>query len=98
MITLRMGNTRHAGDRSVSIAMEVRSPMSERIKLSEEEWRERLTPEQFEVTRRAGTERAFAGKYTDCKEDGIYRCVCCGTPLYDSQTKYNSGSGWPSFW
>lgn len=72
--------------------------MSERIKLSDEAWRERLTPEQFEVTRRAGTERAFAGEYTDCKEEGVYCCVCCGAPLYDSQTKYDSGSGWPSFW
>lgn len=72
--------------------------MSERLRLSEEEWRQRLTPEQFEVTRRGGTERAFTGKYNDCKDPGVYRCVCCDAPLYDSETKYDSGSGWPSFW
>lgn len=66
--------------------------------LSDAEWRERLTREQYEVTRRAGTERAFTGKYWDTKTPGIYHCVCCGEPLFDSRTKYDSGSGWPSFW
>jgi peptide-methionine (R)-S-oxide reductase len=61
-------------------------------------WRERLTPEQFQVTRKKGTERAFTGEYYDCKTPGVYACVCCGMPLFDSETKYDSGSGWPSFW
>lgn len=57
-----------------------------------------LTPEQFNICREKGTERAFTGKYWDCKLDGIYQCVCCDQPLFDSKTKYDSGSGWPSFW
>jgi peptide-methionine (R)-S-oxide reductase len=59
---------------------------------------EKLTPEQFHVCREKGTERAFTGKYWDSKHDGIYRCVCCEQELFDSRTKYDSGSGWPSFW
>jgi peptide-methionine (R)-S-oxide reductase len=65
---------------------------------TETEWRKQLTPEQFEVTRRRGTERAFTGEYWNKKDDGIYRCVCCGQPLFDSETKFDSGTGWPSFW
>ncbi len=59
---------------------------------------EQLTPEQFHICREKGTERAFTGQYWDCKEDGIYCCVCCGQALFDSATKYDSGSGWPSYW
>lgn len=66
--------------------------------ISEQQWREQLTTEQFAVCRQKGTERPFSGKYTDCKEDGIYACICCGNPLFDANHKYNSGSGWPSFW
>ena len=62
------------------------------------EWREQLTPEQYHVTRKAGTERAFSGKYCDCHEDGVYTCVCCGTELFDAETKFDSGTGWPSFY
>jgi peptide-methionine (R)-S-oxide reductase len=66
--------------------------------VSKQEWRERLTDEQFYVCREKGTERAFTGEYHDCKDKGIYRCICCGEPLFDSDTKFNSGTGWPSFW
>ena len=65
---------------------------------TEAEWRKRLTPEQFRVTRKKGTERAFNGAYWHTKDDGIYQCVCCGEPLFDSKTKFDSGTGWPSFW
>ncbi len=67
-------------------------------KQTEQQWREKLTPEQFDICRNKGTERAFTGKYTDCKKIGVYLCACCGESLFDSETKYNSGSGWPSFW
>jgi peptide-methionine (R)-S-oxide reductase len=69
----------------------------EKLKKSEAEWREQLSDEQFEVTRKAGTERAFTGKYWDAKADGSYCCVCCGQQLFDSETKFDSGTGWPSF-
>ncbi len=69
-----------------------------RIRKTEEEWAQQLTPEQFAVTRRKGTERAFTGEYHDCKADGTYHCVCCGAELFRSDEKYDSGSGWPSFW
>lgn len=65
---------------------------------SEQEWREQLSPEQFAICRQKGTERAFTGKYWDCKTPGTYTCACCGEPLFDSATKYDSGSGWPSFY
>jgi peptide-methionine (R)-S-oxide reductase len=68
------------------------------INKTDREWQEQLTPEQFAVCRQKGTERPFTGKYTDCKDDGIYQCVCCGNPLFDASTKFDSGSGWPSFW
>lgn len=69
----------------------------EHLNLSESEWRKRLTPEQYHVLREAGTERAFAGKYTDNKADGVYHCAACGLALFDSADKYDSGSGWPAF-
>ena len=67
-------------------------------KHSDEEWHTLLTPEQFNICRNKATEPPFSGKYTDCKEPGTYVCICCGNPLFTSETKYNSGSGWPSFW
>ena len=70
----------------------------EQLPTTDEQWRERLKPEQFDVTRKGGTERAFTGEYWDCHEDGTYNCVCCGEPLFSSETKFESGSGWPSFW
>jgi peptide-methionine (R)-S-oxide reductase len=72
--------------------------MAEKIEKPDEEWRKQLTPEQYAVTRRKGTEPAFTGQYWDNHESGLYRCVCCGNPLFQSDTKYESGTGWPSFW
>ncbi len=71
--------------------------MAEPIEKTDAEWREQLTPEQYEVCRRKGTEPAFTGKYHDCKDDGVYRCVCCGEELFRSDSKFDSGTGWPSF-
>jgi peptide-methionine (R)-S-oxide reductase len=69
-----------------------------KIQKTEEEWQDQLTSEQYHVTRMKGTERPFSGEYNDNKEEGIYRCVACDAPLFSSDTKYDSGSGWPSFW
>jgi peptide-methionine (R)-S-oxide reductase len=73
-------------------------PMSGRVEKSDAEWRAVLTDEQFRVTRQKGTERAFTGPYWNTKDDGIFQCVCCGQALFDAKTKYDSGTGWPSFW
>ena len=72
--------------------------MAEKIHKTDEEWRQMLTPEQFEVARKKGTERAFTGKYWDLHDHGMYLCVCCGNELFTSETKYDSGCGWPSFY
>ena len=69
----------------------------EELPQTDDEWRERLTPEQYQVARKAGTEPAFTGEYWDCHDHGIYECVCCGEPLFSSDTKFESGTGWPSF-
>ena len=71
--------------------------MAEKVVKTEAEWRAQLTPEQYEVCRRKGTERAFTGRYHATKTDGVYRCSCCGNELFDSSAKYESGTGWPSF-
>lgn len=75
-----------------------RNSMAEKIKKSESEWKQQLTPEQYRVTRQKGTETPFSGEYVDTETEGMYRCVCCGEPLFTSETKFHSGCGWPSFY
>jgi peptide-methionine (R)-S-oxide reductase len=72
--------------------------MADKIIKTDEEWRKQLTPEQYHVTRQAGTEPAFTGKYWKTKDKGVYVCACCGEELFKSDTKFDSGTGWPSFW
>src|SRR3954462_369067 len=72
--------------------------MTDKITKSESEWQKQLTPEQYQVTRKAGTEPAFTGKYNKTKDPGTYTCVCCGQPLFSSEAKFDSGTGWPSFY
>lgn len=71
--------------------------MAKKNSKTEEQWKHELTPEQFKVCRMKGTERPFSGEYHDCKKDGMYQCICCGNDLFSSQTKFDSGTGWPSF-
>lgn len=72
--------------------------ITDKIKKTDEEWKKELSPEQFQVARKAGTEPAFTGKYWDTKDKGTYTCACCGQSLFASDTKFDSGTGWPSFW
>lgn len=70
----------------------------EKVTKTDNEWKDQLSSEEYKITRKKGTERAFSGKYHDCKEHGTYHCICCSSPLFTSDTKYDSGTGWPSFW
>jgi peptide-methionine (R)-S-oxide reductase len=73
-------------------------PIGDRVVKKDDAWRDQLSEQEYCVTRCGGTEKAFTGRYWDCKDDGTYRCVCCGQPLFDSGAKYDSGTGWPSFY
>ena len=72
--------------------------MSAKVTKTDAEWRAPLSPMQYNVARKKGTEQAFTGEYANCKDKGVYRCVCCGAELFSSETKFDSGSGWPSYW
>lgn len=91
------GNAMEKGKIKIYSAAKGGYVMTEKVIKTEKEWRSQLTPEQFKITRKKGTERAFTGKYDKHHEKGVYRCVCCGTDLFRSETKYDSGTGWPSF-
>src|SRR5262245_46661357 len=84
--------------RAVTSTSIPQAAMSDKILKTETEWKDQLTSEQFNVTRKKGTERAFTGEYWNNHDTGVYTCVCCGQPLFESKTKFESGTGWPSFW
>jgi len=90
----------HADDKNLKLysAEKKGFVMAEKIVKDDQEWKKQLTPLQFDVTRKKGTERAFTGEYWNNHEKGVYKCVCCGTDLFTSETKYESGTGWPSFY
>ena len=91
----RSGEPREPAQKSSQRSVDT---MAHRVVKADEEWKKQLTPEQFEVTRRKGTERPFTGEYWNLFEEGSYRCIGCGEELFDSSTKYDAGCGWPSFW
>jgi peptide-methionine (R)-S-oxide reductase len=88
---------KHPVGQSESKEMSDKTTKIDKIEKSDEEWRKQLTPEQYRIARQKGTERAFTGEYYDSKNPGTYTCVCCGSPLFDSDAKFDSGTGWPSF-
>jgi peptide-methionine (R)-S-oxide reductase len=92
------GRTQNLGGKEAMGEKPLKSPAQEKVCKPDEEWRSQLTPEQYEVTRRKGTERAFTGRYWNSKEKGTYECVCCGQALFSSEAKFQSGCGWPSFY
>lgn len=101
-IKLKKGNTCAPGIGSAqgsdNNAQEKTGAMTRKVQKTEEEWKAQLTPEQYNIMRQKGTERAFTGKYYDCHKEGVYKCASCGAELFSSSEKYDSGSGWPSFW
>ncbi len=86
------------GKVSIYFANTDEKKLVDRVEKTDEEWKRELDPETYQIARKQGTELAFTGKYHDCHEDGLYRCACCDTDLFDSKTKFESGTGWPSFW
>jgi peptide-methionine (R)-S-oxide reductase len=92
------GKTRGPDKIKIYSAAQERHVMVEKVHKTEKEWKDQLTPEQFQITQKKGTERAYTGKYLNHHEKGVYRCVRCGTDLFRSETKYESGTGWPSFY
>jgi peptide-methionine (R)-S-oxide reductase len=88
----------NVSEKSSRLTKQKGANMLEKVTKSDKEWRKILTPEQYRITRKKGTERAFSGAYHDFKAKGIYRCVCCDLDLFSSETKFDSGTGWPSFW
>lgn len=96
MMLVMVSSSCHAQDKGKDV--KTKFPSSEKIKKTDAEWRKILSEDEFYVTRQKGTERAFSGKYDKFYENGVYKCVACKLPLFDSETKFNSGTGWPSFY
>ena len=92
------GQTQALAEKYLQLENLKEANMPEKIVKTDEEWRKLLTPEQYRITREKGTERPFTGKYNNLKEKGVFQCVCCGNVLFSSDTKFDSGTGWPSFW
>ena len=82
----------------ILIGLQTKTLVTDKISKTPDEWKEKLTPEQYDICINKGTEPPFSGKYCESKEKGMYKCICCAEPLFNSQTKFDSGSGWPSFW